>query len=200
MANKKKVPELRFSAFFTEWQENKIGAITDRVKGNDGRMNLPTLTIAASIGWLNQLDRFYGNIAGNEQWNYTLLSQGELSYNHGNSKSAKYGTVFELIDYREALVPRVYHSFKATGKSNPSFIEYLFSACKLDKELSKIISSGARMDGLLNISYSDFAQLRAYVPSIEEQKCIGTFYRRIDSLIALYKCKHGKFCSIRNRC
>ena len=68
-----------------------------RVQGNDGRMDLPTLTISAANGWMNQEDRFSGNIAGKEQENYTLLHKGELSYNHGNSKLAKYGTVFSLL-------------------------------------------------------------------------------------------------------
>ena len=67
-------------------------------------MDLPTLTISAANGWMDQKERFSGNIAGKEQKNYTLLHKGELSYNHGNSKLAKYGTVFSLETYEEALV------------------------------------------------------------------------------------------------
>lgn len=125
-----------------------MGDITKRVRGNDGRMDLPTLTISAGSGWLDQRDRFSGNIAGNEQENYTLLRNGELSYNHGNSKLAKYGAVFELKTFKEALVPRVYHSFKATPQTRSLFIEYMFASKKPDRELGKLISSGARMDGL----------------------------------------------------
>ena len=76
-------------------------------------MDLPTLTISAANGWMNQEDRFSGNIAGKEQKNYTLLHKGELSYNHGNSKLAKYGTVFSLQSYKEALVPM--HTQKNTS-------------------------------------------------------------------------------------
>lgn len=57
---------------------------------NASRMDLRTSTISAGSGWINQLDRFSGNIAGKKQKNYTLLKKGELSYNHGNSKLAKY--------------------------------------------------------------------------------------------------------------
>lgn len=106
------VPKIRFPGFTEDWEQRKLGEISERVRGNDGRMDLPTLTISAGNGWMNQEDRFSGNIAGTEQKNYTLLKKGQLSYNHGNSKLAKYGAVFELRTYEEALVPRVYHSFK----------------------------------------------------------------------------------------
>ncbi|AFO45468.1 type IC HsdS subunit [Enterococcus faecalis D32] len=163
--------------------------ITERVKGNDGRMDLPTLTISASQGWLNQKDRFSGNIAGKEQKNYTLLLKNELSYNHGNSKLAKYGAVFSLKTYEEALVPRVYHSFKSTKNSDPDFLEYIFATKKPDKELGKLVSSGARMDGLLNINYDDFSNIKINIPHVHEQKKISNLLRKIDDTIALHQRK-----------
>ncbi|MFB5440143.1 restriction endonuclease subunit S [Enterococcus faecalis] len=163
--------------------------ITERVKGNDGRMDLPTLTISAGQGWLNQKDRFSGNIAGKEQKNYTLLLKNELSYNHGNSKLAKYGAVFSLKTYEEALVPRVYHSFKSTKNSDPDFLEYIFATKKPDKELGKLVSSGARMDGLLNINYDDFSNIKINIPHIHEQKKISNLLRKIDNTITLHQRK-----------
>lgn len=151
-------------------------------------MDLPTLTISASNGWMNQEDRFSGNIAGKEQKNYTLLHKGELSYNHGNSKLAKYGTVFSLQSYKEALVPRVYHSFKAE-KGSPDFIEYYFATKLPDRELGKLISSGARMDGLLNIGYNEFMGIQMLFPSVEEQKQISNYFRSLEHLITLHQQK-----------
>ena len=159
-----------------------------RVQGNDGRMDLPTLTISAANGWMNQEDRFSGNIAGKEQKNYTLLHKGELSYNHGNSKLAKYGTVFSLQSYKEALVPRVYHSFKAE-KGSPDFIEYYFATKLPDRELGKLISSGARMDGLLNIGYNEFMGIQMLFPSVEEQKQISNYFRSLEHFITLHQQK-----------
>ena len=177
--------KLRFEGFTDSWELRKLGEVVTRVQGNDGRMNLPTLTISASSGWLDQRDRFSSNIAGNEQKNYTLLKKGELSYNHGNSKLAKYGTVFVLRNSQEALVPRVYHSFKTTLLSDADFIEYMFSTKNPDRELAKLISSGARMDGLLNISYDDFIGIKISLPYKVEQQKIALFFRSIDNLIAI---------------
>ena len=168
-----------------------MGEICSRVQGNDGRMEFPTLTISAANGWMKQEDRFSGNIAGKEQKNYTLLHKGELSYNHGNSKLAKYGTVFSLQTYEEALVPRVYHSFKVEIGS-ADFIEYFFATKMPDRELRKLISSGARMDGLLNIGYDDFMGIKMMFPSVLEQDKIAEYFRAFDHLITLHHRKYMK--------
>ena len=191
--NEQKVPEIRFEGFTEAWEQRKLGEVCSRVQGNDGRMDLPTLTISAANGWMNQEDRFSGNIAGKEQKNYTLLHKGELSYNHGNSKLAKYGTVFSLQSYKEALVPRVYHSFKVE-EGSPDFLEYYFATKLPDRELGKLISSGARMDGLLNIGYNEFMGIQMLFPSVEEQKQISNYFRNLDLLITLHqqKCEELK--------
>ena len=146
---------------------------------------------------MKQEDRFSANIAGKEQKNYTLLKQGELAYNHGNSKLAKYGAVFELKDFDEALVPRVYHSFRVNNKTNSSFIEYLFATKILDKELGKLVSSGARMDGLLNIGYEDFVSIKITVPSFEEQQKIASYFRKVDEIITLHQRKYDSLVNVK---
>lgn len=186
MSNQKE-PSIRFSEYTDEWEQRKLGEITERVRGNDGRMDLPTLTISASLGWLDQRERFSGNIAGKEQKNYTLLKKGELSYNHGNSKLAKYGVVFSLNSFEEALVPRVYHSFKTKKNTNADFIEYMFATKRPDRELGKLVSSGARMDGLLNINYDEFMGISIILPCVEEQQKIGQFFKQLDDTIALHQ-------------
>ena len=186
-------PKIRFKGFEDDWEQRKLGDVCSRVQGNDGRMELPTLTISAGNGWMRQEDRFSGNIAGKEQKNYTLLRKGELSYNHGNSKLAKYGTVFSLQTYEEALVPRVYHSFKVK-EGNCDFVEYYFATKLPDRELSKLISSGARMDGLLNIGYDEFMGIQMKFPSTLEQRKISLYFRKLDHLITLHqrKCDETK--------
>ena len=185
-----KKPSYRFVGYTEPWERRKLGEISSRVKGNDGRMDLPTLTISAGQGWLDQRERFSGNIAGKEQKNYTLLRKGELSYNHGNSKLAKYGVVFQLNNYTEALVPQVYHSFKMIDGRSGTFFEYLFATKIPDRELGKLVSSGARMDGLLNITYDDFMSIKLTFPkNNEEQTAIGSFFQDIDQLISLQQRK-----------
>ncbi len=139
---------------------------------------------------MNQKDRFSQIIAGNELKKYTLLKKGELSYNHGNSKLAKYGTVFVQDSHDKALVPRVYHSFKMVAQNNPYFIEYLFASGLPNKELSKIVTSGARMDGLLNINKKEFFSIKLNNPSSEEQSSVAKLFQSLDKTITLHEEKH----------
>lgn len=193
------VPEIRLDGFDGEWEKSKLKDVAHRVQGNDGRMDLPTLTISASGGWMDQIDRFSANIAGKEQKNYTLLKKGELSYNHGNSKLAKYGVVFELQEYEEALVPKVYHSFRVNQLADSKFIEIMFSTKIPDRELGKLISSGARMDGLLNISFDDFMNISIIIPTIKEQQAIGSYFSNLDNLINSYQEKISQLRTLKKK-
>ncbi|XBG91314.1 restriction endonuclease subunit S [Enterococcus cecorum] len=161
-------------------------------------MDLPTLTISASEGWLDQRKRFSSNIAGKEQKNYTLLKKGQLSYNHGNSKLAKYGVVYSLKNYEEALVPRVYHSFTVNSSINSDFIELVFATKLPDRELGKLVTSGARMDGLLNINYDDFMGIVITIPKIDEQKRIRNLFNMINKLITLHQRKLEQLEQLKN--
>ena len=193
------VPEIRLDGFEGEWKKAKLKDVAHRVQGNDGRMDLPTLTISASGGWMNQIDRFSANIAGKEQKNYTLLKKGELSYNHGNSKLAKYGVVFELKEYEEALVPKVYHSFRVNRLADAKFIEIMFSTKIPDRELGKLVSSGARMDGLLNISFDDFMNIAIIIPTIAEQQAIGSYFSNLDNLIVAHQEKNSRLETLKKK-
>ena len=189
----KLVPDVRFKGFTDDWEQHKLGDISKRVRNNDGRMNLPLLTISARYGWMTQQSRFSASIAGREKKNYTLLEKHQLSYNHGNSKVAIYGTVYELTNYDEALVPKVYHSFSLTPENSSKFIESYFHTKKLDAQLRKFIASTARMDGLLNISFDDFMKVKLFAPEQCEQSKISRIINLIEKLITLQQRKLEQF-------
>ncbi|WP_113533103.1 restriction endonuclease subunit S [Lactobacillus paragasseri] len=177
------------NSYILVWEQRKLKDITQRVEGNNGNMNLPVLTISAKQGWMTQSNRFSSVIAGAEKKKYTLLKKGNLSYNHGNSKIAPFGTVFMLKTYSEALVPKVYHSFKAKKDINPYFLEVYFQTRKMDPQLRKYISSSARMDGLLNITYSWFEQVRLFLPNIDEQNKLEKLFDILNKHIELQQRK-----------
>ncbi|MEE6042642.1 restriction endonuclease subunit S, partial [Avibacterium paragallinarum] len=49
--------------------------------------------------------------------------------------------------------------------------------------------SGARTDGLLNISFEGFMDIAITIPTLPEQQKIGALFRRLDRLITLHKRK-----------
>ena len=147
--NIKKVPKLRFPGFNDEWEEKKLGEIFNEVNEKVGNRNIDTYSITAGKGFVSQKEKFGKDISGSQNTNYTLLSTNEFSYNKGNSKTYNYGCVYLNNIGKEIAVPNVFISFSLTDKTmNPKFFEQKFKGHYLDKQLRKIISSGARMDGL----------------------------------------------------
>lgn len=188
----KNVPKLRFQRFEDEWKKKRLKDIVEPLKGNSGEnKNLPVLTISAKKGWLNQKERFSQVIAGNSLSKYNELKKGDLSYNKGNSKVALYGIVYKL-GFDNALVPNVYKSFRPKPNNVSDFLEKYFHTKILDRQLRRVITSTARMDGLLNISDYDFYNMSLNIPDNNEQKKIGDFFSKLDQQIELEEQKLAK--------
>lgn len=142
------------------------------------------MMISASQGFINQSDRYDKDNAGTSKSKYTLIKYGELSYNHGNSKIKKYGAVFAMNN-KGALIPFVYHTFSIRKPNNPFYFAKYLNLNMHNRYLKKVISSGARMDGLLNISLDDFFKMPINYPSLEKQNKINDFLEKIDIKINL---------------
>ena len=116
---------------------------------------------------------------------YTLLLKNEFAYNRGTSKSYNYGCIYKL-KREKALVPYVYRSFKLE-KGIPAYFACLFESKYLDRQLRRLISSSARMDGLLNINQEDFYKCQIPFPCQEEQIKISHFASALENKIARTK-------------
>lgn len=187
----KKKPEIRFKGFEGAWEKIELGSISTMVaRKSPADSSAPVMMITASSGFINQSARYSTDNAGSSLANYTLLFKGEMAYNHGYSKLRNYGSCFDLKE-KEARVPFVYHTFALPYDSSSFFSLYLNSGA-FDGELRKLVSSTARMDGLLNISYSTFMTLEVGRPSVSEQEKIGAFLTTLDKLIAKLEAKLDK--------
>ena len=176
--------DIRFPEFTDEWNKVVIGDIFEEVKriNDEISANIEILTISAKHGFLSQKDKFSKVIAGSSLKKYTHLLQNEFAYNKGNSKTAPFGCIFKL-DIKEGLVPFVYICFRPTQMIYVDFFDFYFKHGLLDRQLKRIITSGARSDGLLNVSKDNFFNMKISLPSIEEQKKIGFVLRLIQNEI-----------------
>ena len=136
-------------------------------------------------GFIYQSEHYAFDNTGESLKKYTLLYKNELSYNHGASKMRPYGSCF-VMKNTAALVPFVYHSFYVPA-SDPDFISLELNLDSMQANLRKLISSGARMDGLLNISYAEYTSLPLIIPKQKEQKKISALILSTDSLITLHQ-------------
>ena len=189
--NGESVPEIRFAGFTGAWEQRELGELAVEVKRKAEKdSDAPVMMISAAEGFIDQSQRYSNNNAGSSLKNYTLLYEGELAYNHGYSKFRNFGSVFDLR-VEKARIPFVYHSF-ALPEDDHRFYAYYLNSGLFDGELKKLVSSTARMDGLLNISYEDYMSIPVLRPPVKEQKKIGRFLTSLDDLITLHQRKLEK--------
>lgn len=162
----------RGGVFPDSWDLKPLSAIATRVRRKNDGGDHPVMTISAKTGFLMQSDKFARDMAGSSIDNYTLLQEGEFAYNKGNSLAAKYGCIYQL-DRPKAVVPFVYFCFALKSALDANFYSHLFAAGALNHQLSRLINSGVRNDGLLNLNVEDFFGCHVPVPPIEDQRRIG---------------------------
>ena len=193
------VPEIRFVGFTDAWEQRKLGEIATVIKRNNPESTAPIMMITASNGFIEQSDRYAFNNAGESLKKYILLEKGELAYNHGASKIRPYGSCFALTTSENARIPFVYHCFDV-GKNDSEFISIELNGSRIENQLRQIVSSGARMDGLLNISFQEYSGVELMLPKADEQTAISSYFRDLDNLITLHQRELDKLKNLKKAC
>ena len=194
MTKKSDAPAIRFKGFSDAWEQRKLGDVVKEITRNDPESEAPIMMITANNGFIEQSERYAFNNAGESLKKYILLKKGELAYNHGASKLRPYGSCFALTTAENARIPFVYHCFSAENQ-NAEFMSIELNGAEIENQLRKIVSSGARMDGLLNISFDEYTSVSVILPGTEEQDRIADFFRHLDNLITLHQRKCANLCS-----
>ena len=183
-----KNPEIRFAGFTNDWERRKLSEVVKEVKRTDETSDAPVMMITAENGFINQSERYSTNNAGQSLKKYILLEKGELAYNHGASKLRPFGSCFALISKGKARIPFVYHCFSSKSE-NAEFLSLTLNGKPVERQLRRIVSSGARMDGLLNISFEEYTAIPISLPQKAEQDRIADYFRSLDCLITLHQNK-----------
>ena len=197
--NGSNIPEIRFKGFTDAWEQRKLSSLVDEVTRNDSTSDAPIMMVTANNGFIEQSERYAFNNAGESLKKYILLKKGELAYNHGASKLRPYGSCFSLSSVENARIPFVYHCFSAK-EQNSEFLSMQLNGKNIENQLRKIVSSGARMDGLLNISFEEYTSVIMLLPKIKEQNKIANFFLGLDNLITLHQRKLEKLQNIKKAC
>ena len=179
----------RLPGFSEEWKEVKLGDLFEKINRKNEEGNTNVVTISAQRGFVKQTDFFNKSVASETLDNYSLIYHGEFCYNKSYSNGYPLGATKRLIAFEKAVVTTLYICFKIKDqkKSNGSFFEQFFEANSLDRSLIKIAQEGGRAHGLLNVSLSDFFNIKIKLPPIEEQTAIAEILATADRELTLQK-------------
>lgn len=180
------VPALRFPEFRKneEWNIPHLRQISTRIITRVGNSKLLPVSISAGVGFLPQTEKFGRDISGEQYRNYIVLNRGEFAYNKGNSKKYPQGCVYRLEEFDRVAAPNAFLCFRFNDNVVPDFFKGYFDSNYHGKQLQNVITSGARSNGLLNISADEFFNIILPTPKDkEEQQKIADCLSSIDALI-----------------
>jgi type I restriction enzyme S subunit len=163
----------RLPGFSGAWGQERIGDISTRITRRNDGTPLPVLTISSTSGFVRQDEKYSRFMAGKSVENYIVLRKGEFAYNKGNSRTYEFGCVFDLDEFECGLVPHVYVCFKLKDGYSHRFYKALFEADYLAPQLGRLVNTGVRNNGLLNITPAQFLGTSVPVPPVHEQDAIA---------------------------
>ena len=140
--------------------------------------------ISQGEGFILQSRKYSRQNAGKSLSKYLLLKKNEFAYNHGASKAKPFGVTYRLVESSEARVPYVYHAFSIT-QGDLGFWSYALNTESIERQLQKMITSGVRMDGLLNISFEAYMSVSIPFPCVAEQHKIASLLSSVDETLDL---------------
>jgi len=164
----------RLPGFEGDWDYCKFDRVFKRITRKANGSTDRVLSITAGTGFVDHKSKWSRDMAGRNLENYILLRRGEFAYNKGNSDRYPQGCVYRLEEFEEGAVPNVWFSFRLNRKGcDPNFYKHFFLAGGLNHQLSRVINSGVRNDGLLNLTAGNFFSISVPVPGEKEQQTIG---------------------------
>lgn len=173
LTGRKRLLDNNGKPFEGEWLTKKLVDITTRVQRKSDGNDHPILTISSLSGFMTQKERYSRFMAGESLKKYVLLKNGEFAYNKGNSKTYQFGCIFKLEDFETGLVPNIYVCFRINNDLCEDFYKYLFEADYLKPQLGRLVNTGVRNDGLLNIKPNEFLNTTVPAPPLDEQQKIA---------------------------
>ena len=128
------------------------------------------LTISAQDGLISQYDYFDKKIASINLTTYYILKNGEFAYNKSYSNEYPYGAIKRLDSFEEGALSSLYICF-CVSNIDSNYLCYYFDSNKWNYEVKIISGEGARNHGLLNLTPSDFFNIRIFKPHTLEEQC-----------------------------
>ena len=180
------VPKLRFPEFRARpgWESTLLGDASTQVTERVGGRELTPVSISAGVGFVPQSEKFGRDISGNQYSLYTVVRDGDFVYNKGNSLKFPQGCVYQLRGWDEVAAPNVFISFRLKQGFVAEYFQYCFEKNIHGAQLKKHITSGARSNGLLNVSKDQFYGISIPTPPPDEQQKIADCLSTLDELIA----------------
>ena len=185
------VPQIRFTGFTDPWEQRKLGELYQKndERNTDGLGSERTLSVASMT--FNSA----GNGADDSSLpNYKRLRLGDIAFEGHTNKEFAYGR-FVLNDAGNGIMSPRFTCLRPIVEQEYSFWKYFIHS---EKVMRPILVNSTKSGTMMNeLVVEDFLKQEILVPSLPEQRRIGAFFDRLDSLITLHQRKYDKLCVLK---
>ena len=185
------VPQIRFAGFTDPWEQRKLGELYQKndERNTDGLGSERTLSVASMT--FNSA----GNGADDSSLpNYKRLRLGDIAFEGHTNKEFAYGR-FVLNDAGNGIMSPRFTCLRPIVEQEYSFWKYFIHS---EKVMRPILVNSTKSGTMMNeLVVEDFLKQEILVPSLPEQRRIGAFFDRLDSLITLHQRKYDKLCVLK---
>ena len=182
------VPEWRFPGFTSDWERRKFSELYYQVaQKNDLTYGIDDNITVASMQYKNEI-----KVTAEEYLKtYNVFLVGDIAFEGHRSKEFRFGRFVEN-DIGNGIVSHIFVVFRPKKEYDLKFWKYAINNEHLMRPiLSRCTKASAMMNDLVT---KDFLREYFFVPSIGEQRIIGTTLSIIEKLITLHqrKCDEEK--------
>ena len=185
------VPQIRFSGFTDPWEQRKLGELYQKndERNTDGLGSERTLSVASMT--FNST----GNGADESSLSsYKRLRLGDIAFEGHANKEFAYGR-FVLNDAGNGIMSPRFTCLRPIAEQEYSFWKYFIHS---EEVMRPILVNSTKSGTMMNeLVVKDFLEQEILVPSLPEQRRIGAFFDRLDSLITLHQRKYDKLCVLK---
>ena len=185
------IPNIRFQGFSDDWEQRKVGdLLIERNQQAPMSDEYPLMAFIANEGVAPKGERYDRSALVTDTVNklYKKTEKGDFIYSSNNLETGSIG----LNKYGKACISPVYSIFEPTGIADSDFLGRRL--VRKDFINAMVKWRQGVIYGQWRIHESDFLRIEITVPSVEEQRKIGTYLDQLDHLITLHqrKCDETK--------
>ena len=183
------VPQIRFTGFTDPWEQRKLGELFEESDERASDREILSVSVANGIYPASESDRETN--PGASLANYKVVHSGDVVY---NSMRMWQGAV-DASRY-DGIVSPAYVVAKPNSEVYARFFARLLRQPMLLKQYQQVSQGNSKDTQVLK--FDDFASIEISMPASEnEQRQIGAFFDRLDSLITLHQRKYDKLCVLK---
>ena len=182
----KEYPNLRFKGFTDAWEQRKLGEVATFINGRAYKQN--ELLDSGKYKVLR-----VGNFYTNDSWYYSNLELADKYYIDKGDLVYTWSATFGPHIWDGEKVIYHYHIWKIELSK---FLDRDFILQILEADKAKLLAN-TNGSTMIHVTKKDMESKVISLPTIEEQKQIGLYLTKFDTLIALYENKKQNLIAIK---